>query len=423
MAATGGVANGGGPGQRSVRIGFIPLVDCAVLVAAAEKGFARAQDLDLKLMREVSWANIRDKVNVGHLDCAHMLAGMPIASSLGIGHIRVPMLAPMALGLGGNAIAVSTALWQAMAGEGAILTDGPASMGRALKGVVAHRARTGQEPLTFAMVFPFSSHNYELRYWLAAAGIHPDRDVRLVVIPPPLMVESLRAGQIHGFCAGSPWPGLAVEADLGCIVAAKAEIWQRSPEKVLGVPAAWAAENRETLFALIRALNRAALWADDPANHAELAELLAGPQYVDVDAGLIRRALSGRLRGGPGPALREVDDFFVFHGNCANFPWQSHALWFYSQMVRWGQVAASPAAEATAKAVYRPDLYRQALAPDGVPMPAADAKVEGSLDRSTPVSSPTGRLFLGPDRFFDGRIFDPDDIAGYLAGFEPAAPA
>ena len=406
---------------RPIRIGFIPLVDCAVLVAAAEKGFARAAGLDLILQREVSWANIRDKVNVGMLDCAHMLAGMPIASSLGIGHVRVPMLAPMALGLGGNAIAVSSALWRAMADAGADPAARPADMGRALRQVVEDRARAGEEPLTFAMVFPFSSHNYELRYWLASAGIHPDRDVRLVVIPPPLMVESLRAGQIQGFCAGSPWPGLAAEAGLGCIVASKAEIWQRSPEKVLGVPETWAADNEVTLLSLIRVLNRAAAWADDPANRAELAALLSRPEYVGVDAALILRALSGRLRSGHGEAVRAVEDFFVFHRDSANFPWRSHALWFYSQMVRWGQITPSPEAEAVAKDVYRPDLYRRALAADGVAMPAADAKLEGGLERSTPVSSPTGRLFLGPDRFFDGRTFDPDDIAGYLADFEIAS--
>lgn len=416
-----GSSTGMGAGRtRTVQVGFIPLVDCAVLVAAAEKGFARAQGLTLELQRDVSWANIRDKANLGHFDCAHMLAGMPIASTLGIGHVTVPMLAPMALGLGGNAIAVSEELWLDMTRAGAVLTDGPMAMGRALKTVVAARVQAGAEPLTFAMVFPFSSHNYELRYWLAAAGIDPDRDVRLVVIPPPLMVESLKAGQIQGFCAGSPWPGLAVQAGLGRIVSSKAEIWQRSPEKVLGVSAAWAETNEETLFALMRALDRAALWSDNPDNHDELAQLLSQPQYVGVDARLILRALRGALLCGPDDSVRHVDDFFVFHRNSANFPWQSHALWFYSQMVRWGQIAASPQAEKLAKSVYRPDLYRRALAPLGVPMPAANAKVEGALERSTPVSSPTGRLFLGPDRFFDGRTFDPDDVAGYLNGFSSA---
>lgn len=416
MGGSGSKASSGP--ARTIRVGFLPLVDSAVLVTAAEKEFARQEGLELKLLRDFSWAGIRDKVNLGHCDCAHMLAGMPIASTLGVGHVTVPMLAPMALGLGGNAIAVSEALWQDMARAGAVVHDGPMAMGRALKSVVEARAQTGAEPLTFAMVFSYSSHNYELRYWLAAVGIDPDRDVRLVVIPPQLMVESLKAGQIQGFCAGSPWPGLAVEAGIGRIVTSKAEIWQRSPEKVLGVSAAWAESNEDDLLALLRALHGAAQWADDPANHGELAEILARPHYVGEDAELIFRTLRGSLSYGSDDDVRQVDDFFVFHRNLANFPWQSHALWFYSQMVRWKQVASSAWAEAAAKAVYRPDLYRKALAPLGVALPVADSKLEGALEQPTPVSSPAGPLFLGPDRFFDGRVFDPDKVDRYLAGFE-----
>ena len=175
--------------------GFIPLVDCAPLVVAAEKGFAAAEGLDLRLVREVSWANIRDRICLGHFDVAHMLAGMPIAASLGIGCLRTPMLAPFSLGLNGNAITVSRGLYQrllALADDGATLTD-PLASGAALKKVIENGAARGLPPLTFGMVFPFSCHNYQLRYWMAAGGIDPDRDVRLVVIPPPLMVESLSA--------------------------------------------------------------------------------------------------------------------------------------------------------------------------------------------------------------------------------------
>jgi len=227
-----------------IHAGYIPLVDCGALVAARELGFDRRHGIDLRLHREVSWANIRDKVNVGVLDCAHMLAPMPIASSLGIGHVREPVIAPMALGLNGNAITVSRSLFTHMADiDGENARAGGMAAASALAKVVAERRKKGAEPLTLGMVYPFSCHNYELRYWLAAAGIDPDVDLRLVVIPPPLMAASLRAGQIHGFCVGEPWNSLAVEQGIGRIVATKTELWRNSPEKVLGMRLSWAEAN------------------------------------------------------------------------------------------------------------------------------------------------------------------------------------
>src|SRR6266436_4120422 len=223
-----------------VILGFITLLDCASLVVAAERGFAAEEDLELALVRETSWANIRDRVVIGHFDAAHMLGPMTVASTLGIGHIKVPVIAPFALGLGGNAITVSLQLWEQMEGEGAAAGGPPVDHGVALKRVVTKREKARREPLTFAMVYPFSCHNYELRYWLAAAGIHPDRDVRLVVIPPPFLVDALRAGQIDGFCVGEPWNSVAVDAGVGAIVAPTTAIWPYSPEKVLGCRLEWA---------------------------------------------------------------------------------------------------------------------------------------------------------------------------------------
>ncbi|MBI1178929.1 MAG: nitrate transporter [Alphaproteobacteria bacterium] len=406
------------PGDlRTVRAGFIPLVDCAPLIVAAEKGFDRREGLRLELVRETSWANIRDRVNLGHLDCAQMLAGMPIASSLGVGHITVPTIAPFLLGLNGNAVTVSLALFQGMlaADAGSAPLD-PAVQGAALRAVVEERRRLGARPLTFGMVFPFSCHNYELRYWMAAAGIDPDRDVRLVVIPPPLMVESLEAGHIDGFCVGEPWNSLAVDAGIGRIVVTKSALWNMGVEKVLGVRADWAEENRPVLEALVRVLYRAAHWADDPANRAELADLLARPGYLGVDAGLILRPLSGDLILQAGEPPTHVEDFLVFNRQAANFPWVSQAVWIYTQMVRWGQVEASPEAEQAARRCFRPDIYRAAVrdAGLGASLPSMNAKVEGALAGRTAVGSADGRLTLGPDRFFDGLVFDPDDTAGYL---------
>ncbi len=397
-----------------VTAGFIPLVDCAPLLVAAKKGFARAEGLRLTLARETSWANIRDRVSVGHFNAAHMLGPMPIAASLGIGHYDIPMIAPFSFGFGGNAITVSGPLFAEMEAESAVLGDPPAAMGAALKAAIAARKAGGASPLTMAMVFPFSGHNYELRYWLAASGIDPDRDLRLVVLPPPLTAEALQAGHIDGFCVGEPWNSLAVERAGGVIVATKAALWRNGPEKVLGVQAAFAEREPDAVAALVRALWHATVWADDPENRMELAALLSDTASVATPAPVIMRALSGEITRRAGTRADAVEDFLVFHQHGANFPWQSHALWFYSQMVRWGQTEFSTAGARIAAKVYRPDLYRQALAGTGADYPTADSKVEGAMEVPKPVPSRRGEMTVGPDPFFDGLRFDPADLEGYL---------
>ncbi|MGQ9365750.1 CmpA/NrtA family ABC transporter substrate-binding protein [Azospirillum sp. ST 5-10] len=349
---------------RPVRVGFIPLIDCAIPVVAAAKGFAAAEGLDLQLSREASWAAVRDKVAFGGLDCAHMLAGMPIAATLGLGQVTVPMVAPMSLGLGGNAITVAADLHAAMrAADPAAMAGPPGHAARALKAVIEARRARGLEPLVFAMVFPVSSHNYELRCWMAAAGIDPDADVALVVVPPPRMVESLEAGHIAGFCVGEPWNRVAVDRGLGRVVATKADIWPASPEKVLGMRADWAEGNGAAVAALVRACVRAAVWADAPENRAELAALLAEPRHVGAPARLIEAAVAAH---------------HVFYRSAATFPWVSQAEWVIGQMRRWGQIGAGAAAEACAARVFRPDLYRAALAGTGLPAPRHDRKEEGA---------------------------------------------
>jgi two-component system, oxyanion-binding sensor len=369
-----------------VILGFIPLLDCASLVVAAERGFAAEEDLDLALVRETSWANIRDRVVIGHFDAAHMLGPMTVASTLGIGHVKVPVIAPFALGLGGNAITVSLRLWEQMTSEGASAGGNPGTHAAALKRVVASRMTAKREPLTFAMVYPFSCHNYELRYWLAAAGIDPDRDVRLVVIPPPFLVDAMRAGQIDGFCVGEPWNSVAVHAGVGSIAASTTAIWPYSPEKVLGCRLEWAQRHPKQLACLQRALYRASLWCDRPENHAELAKLLSQPRYVGAPAELLHRALSGQLALTTHSAPTLIENFYIPARHNATFPWTSHALWFYAQMLRWKQIELSAAHVAAVRSTYRPDLYRAALASINPDIPAEDSKVE---------------------RFFDGQIFDP----------------
>ena len=238
----------------SISAGFMPLLDSVLLVLAREKGFAAREGLELNLVRETSWANIRDRVGVGHFDVAQMLAPMPIAATLGLSPLAVPVITPMVLGLGNNAVTVSASLWAAMAEAGAPTNLDAKATGMALAKVVA----TGGKKLRFGVVHQTSAHNYELRYWMAASGIRPDRDVEIVVLPPPLLPDALGSGGIDGYCVGEPWNSVGV-ADKGAHIATvKASIWQSSPDKVLGMRTQWADEHPEIVGSLIRALHGAA---------------------------------------------------------------------------------------------------------------------------------------------------------------------
>lgn len=398
-----------------VTAGFMPLFDSAVLVAAGEMGFAAREGIALKLHRETSWANIRDRIAIGHFDVAHMLGPMPLACSLGLTPLASETIVPFSLGLGGNCVTVSNAIWEGMAAHGAVPDLDPARAGAALGALIRERTADGREPLRFAVVHPHSGHNYELRYWLAACGIDPDRDIEIVIVPPPFMTDALAAGRIDGYCVGEPWNSAAVAAGIGRIVTVKALLWRNSPEKVIGARRAWAEENPETLAALLRALHHSARWCQNPANRSELAALMARPDFLGQPETIQMPILTGQLQLGAGEA-RNIEDFFLPFDKAANFPWKSHALWFYTQMVRWGQLPHTPQNLAIARDCYRPDLYRSALKPLGVALPGANAKVEGALKVATPVGSAGASLVLGPDGFFDGQIFDPDRIDAYIAG-------
>jgi len=394
--------------------GFLPLLDSVLLVLAQEKGFAAAEGLDLHLVRETSWANIRDRAAIGHFDIAQMLAPMPLAASLGLTPIATPMIAPVVLGLGNNAITVSADLWKAMADQGAPgdLAAGPA--GAALAKVVAASPRK----LRFGVVHQTSSHNYELRYWLAASGIRPDRDIEIVVLPPPLLPDALGTGGIDGYCVGEPWNSIGVATRGAHIATVKASIWQSSPDKVIGMRAAWADEHPDQVSAVIRAIYQAGVWCGDPANHAEAARIMAAPAYLDASSEIVGRALTGLLDIGGG-AFHQVPDYFIPHAGAANFPWKSHALWYYSQMVRWGEVAATPANAALAAASFRPDLYRAALASMGAPTPVSDYKTDGTRADAGTIPAHNGTLTMGADLFFDGQVYDPDALDSYIASQRP----
>jgi NitT/TauT family transport system ATP-binding protein len=345
--------------QQIVSIGFMPLLDCALLVSAHEKGFAAQQGLRLRLVREVSWANVRDRVMVGHFDAAQMLGPMVLAS-----HQRPterPCVAPVALGVGGNAVTVSTALWRRMRDHGAKAGARPDVQARALAGVVAARARVGPEPLNLAMVFPFSCHNYQLRDWLTLGGIDPERDVRLVVVPPPLLVEAIRTGQVDGFCVGEPWSSLAVDAGLGALVAVGSEIWPRPPEKVLGLRADFLERQPDIVAALVRAIAAAADWAGEPANRPELARLLAQPRSVGASQALRQAALSGDLVMEPGGEVQPREGFLVLNRD-ATRPRAEDAAMLLERMQHCGQLPADAAAIARAAGSFRADVHAAALA-------------------------------------------------------------
>ncbi|MDX2289195.1 MAG: CmpA/NrtA family ABC transporter substrate-binding protein [Hyphomicrobiaceae bacterium] len=409
----------------TIRVGFIPLLDCAPLIVAHETGIAAEEGLALDLHKETSWATLRDRLAVGHLDAGHSLAPMPIAAKLGLAPLASDLVVPMALCSGGNTITIAERLWLELADLGAPEHFDARATLTALAALIARHAAAGLPRLTFGIVHAHSAHHYELAYWLAAGGIRPGVDIDLVAVPPSLMAAALASGRIQGFCAGEPWGTAAVSEGAGRILITNAHIWTNSPEKVLGVRAAWAQSLPEVNQRLIRAVYRAALWCDAPANQDTLAILLKQPGYVGRPREQIAIGLSRCIQS-PGGSREPVEGFLNFAGKAQTFPWVSHALWFYSQMVRWGQATLSPQAVAATRATYRPEMYRAALGSRGITMPAANSKLEGALTAETPVGSTSGRLVLGPDTFFDGRVFDPEDIVGYLAslrGSDPSAPS
>ncbi len=325
--------------ERIVRAGFIPLLDAAVLIAASALGLDRREGVRLDLTRDVSWSNIRDRLAFRQFDVAHMLGPMAVAGELGLGSNPHPVIAPFALGQGGNAITLSVALMarmrEAMGADD--YPDTAAAHARALAREVARRQAAGEPPLVFGVTYPFSSHNYEFRLWMASAGIDPDRDVSLTVVPPPMTADALRARQIDGFCVNAPWNVMAVEEGIGRIVAVKADIWPGSPEKVLGMRPDWWRDNRDAADRLLAALDASARWCADPANGRELAAILAEPAHVGGRAALLEPVLAGDLPVDPDGTRRAIPSYLQFQPDGANLPRRSQALWVYAQMVRWGQ--------------------------------------------------------------------------------------
>ncbi len=394
------------------RIGFLPLVDAALPILARELGLAEQEGIALDLVRDMSWATVRDRLIYGQSDAAHLVAPLAIATTLGLDRPPTPLSVPFILGLNGNAVTLAPSLAAVICEEGT-LPDAMTS-GKRLAELIAMRAREGAK-LRFGVVHRYSSHNYMLQYWLRGSGVDIEREVDIVTIAPPFAADALAMGEIDGICVGEPWNSVAVERGVGVIVNVTSHIWLRGVEKVLALPAARAEAEPDIVHRLVRALHAAGEAFVDPERHAANAAILARAEYLDGSAELIERAIADRIKLAAGHEPMHIPDFMFQHREAANFPWVSQAAWLYAQMVRAGHVEKSAEGYAAAQKVFRPDIYRAALAGTGVPLPGASAKLEGAIVETTGVGTVQGRLLLGPDRFFDGRDFDPERLDEYLA--------
>jgi ABC-type nitrate/sulfonate/bicarbonate transport system substrate-binding protein len=382
--------------NRKLRIGFIPLADAAALIVAVDRGFARDEGLDVELVREVSWSNVRDKLNIGMFDAAHLLAPVAIASNMGIGHVHVPIIAPFNLGLNGNAITVTSALYEALRGHAEGDMTDPKVTAKALAKIVLERRQKGLPLLKFGMTFPFSTHNYQLRFWMASAGVDPDEDVQMVVLPPPFMVESIKNGHVDAFCVGAPWNSVAVELGIAHILHFVSEILQRAAEKVLAMRVTWAAENRDALHALVRAHKKAADFIENEVNRDEVSRILSAPDRLNVAPEITRRTLDGRLKVSPGGDYRESERYLMVGRRGAARPDRAQASWLYAQMVRWGQAPLAKELLLAARETFRPDIYDQVLGAGDLP----------------PEQEPKDGIGA-----FDGPEFDPLDLEKHLSGW------
>lgn len=384
-------------------VGFIPLVDAAPLIVAQEMGFAAQEGLALDLTKAPSWSSLRDMLVFGRVDAAHMLAPVPVASALGLGGTSAPLSAISVLSANGNVIGVNKALADKLreSGHRFGFTDAD-DAGRALIAAV-------DGPLRIGVPFPFSMHAELLYYWLSALGLPAPQGVDIRTVPPPLMAEAIRAGDIDAFCVGEPWGSIAVEQGVGSLLLAGKAIWAFAPEKVLAVREDWAASEPGFSARLIRAHWHAGRWLANPESRVMAAELLGRSEYLDLPPEVIDRALSGSFIISPEGETRHVEGFVEFHNGVTAFPWRSQAQWIAYQMAARLGIDRQEAVR-RASNVFRADIFRAALADTPADLPSASSKVEGVIESKTGVASSAGTIQLNRDVFFDGRIFDPDAI-------------
>ncbi|MCG8518611.1 MAG: ABC transporter substrate-binding protein [Pseudomonadales bacterium] len=418
-----------GPAEKpDLKLGFIKLTDMAPLAVAWEQGYFLDEGLFVELEAQANWKVLLDRVITGELDGAHMLAGQPLGATIGYG-TQADIITAFSMDLNGNGITVSNDVWQQMEQHLPQQADGnpvhPVSA-EALKPVVdSYRDRGERFPM--GMVFPVSTHNYELRYWLAAGGLNPgyydpengdtsgtlQADVQLSVTPPPQMPATLEAGTIKGYCVGEPWNQQAVFKGIGVPVITDYEIWPNNPEKVFGVTEGWAEKYPNTHVRLLRALIRAAYWLDDNdnANREAAVQMLARPNYVGADPQVIANSMTGTFEYEKGD-VRSVPDFNVFFRYYATYPYPSDAIWYLTQMRRWGQIA-EPKPDNwymdTAKKVYRADIYAEA---------AQSLIDDGTLSADDfPDLSAENFERPGQGELIDGVAFTPRQPNAYIDSF------
>lgn len=373
------LAKVGPPEKDELKFGFIKLTDMAPLAVAYENFYFEDEGLYVTLEAQANWKVLLDRVIDGELDGAHMLAGQPIGATIGIG-TKADVITAFSMDLNGNAITVANSVWDTIKPQIDKTADGKPNhpvKADVLKPVIEAYKAEGK-PFNMGMVFPVSTHNYELRYWLAAGGIHPgyyapqqgdnsgqrQADVLLSVTPPPQMPATLEAATIQGYCVGEPWNQQAVFKGIGVPVITDYDIWPNNPEKVFGVSKAWAEANPNTHIRVVKALIRAAYWLDeqDNANRTDAVKMLARSQYVGADAKVIANSMTGTFEYEKGDK-RPAPDFNVFFRHHATYPYYSDAIWTLTQMRRWGQIPEAKPDDwymSIAKKVYRPDIYRQA---------------------------------------------------------------
>ncbi len=405
-----------------LKFGFIKLTDMAPLAIAKEKGFFEDEGLFVSVEAQSNWKNILDRVIDGQLDGSHMLAGQPIAAQAGFGR-QAKLVTPYSMDLNGNGITVSNDVWAKMKPNVKKGADGkpvhPISS-ESLKPVIDDYKKNGKA-FKMGMVFPVSTHNYEIRYWLAASGIHPgmytkqniqgqvDADVLLSVTPPPQMPATLEAGTIYGYCVGEPWNQQAVFKGIGVPVTTNYDIWKNNPEKVFVLTDEFTKKYPNTTIAITKALIRAGQWLDAPGNRKEAVEILSRPEYVGAPVNVLANSMTGTFEFEKGDK-RAMPDFNVFYRYNATYPFYSDAVWFLTQMRRWGQIPDAKPADwyaSKAKDIYKPGIWKKAaelLVKEGK-IPASDIP---STDGYKPATAD----------FIDGTKYDGKDPIGYINSFK-----
>jgi len=382
--AAGGSAAASAPETPDLRFGMIALTDCSPIVIAHERGLFKKYGINSTVVKGASWAAIRDSLSNGDIHATHMLTGMPIASTMGLlGAPKKPMIIPWMLNRNGQAITMQSKYKGKVAGDP-----------KALKPLV-DAAKAAGAPLTFAMTFPPGTHAMWMRYYLAAGGINPDKDVALVTVPPPQMVANMKVDKMDGFCVGEPWNARAIADGIGYTAITTQEMWKDHPEKVCAFTEEFAQKNPKTVSAVIKALYEASVWLDKLENRPEQASIVSRPTYINCPPELILGRLLGDYDYGDGRKKKD-ELYMTFHDRNCNFPQAKFAVWWLTQFRRWGMVEANPDYAGVAAKVMRADLYQAALKELGV-------------DPGTPDDSPI--------TLFDGITFDPKAPEAYATSF------